>query len=576
MKFLILLTINLVLVFTFTQGQTHKLKTHQSRKVGFIKTVEDPLKVDSLIRTQIKDLKSNYFLFVFNTLYDEITLTPQILNDFNTARNYLDCDHDIVFLLYNKNIIQKSRYKDYLMKGMGLTEKEVNQIKIIENDSLYLKILEPMRLQRTYYFFNHELVYKEFGKSTSREYKNVLNYQKFKLEKNNSTELEDPKDFYFKTQNNFIVHQDKIYFISNFFGKLVSYDKNAGKILQIFDLNRLDPFYLYSLIQKDTFLVNYARAHRYYQTNVMRPILVLNDLFITNNENFLASVTMELPVPSSYDFKMLLDNGKSKEIKKGQTTFESFSFLLEMDSLFNVLQIYPFTEINKNNFIKTSIFDGSDTGYLLDNTLLYCTVIISNKFAQRFGTGRYGIGIYEFQNNQWDLKQIKTIYSRKVTQRDEFNYRNNFFVFQNDTFLTSIGTGGIYNITKNKLYLFNPIIKYPLKKEKYQLVSDNPNEDLTKQQFINFIPIASTPIFNQQYLASIYVFQEKKLLLEIRDSCMNVVGLIDLTHYQDFSNLTSQFLSNITAVQMKDDKIYLLHLVEDKFYISEYKISFCK
>lgn len=565
-----------ILLATFTQAQTYKLKNTQHKSVGFIKRLQDPLKVDSLIRTQIKDLKSNYFLFIFNTLYQEITLTPQILNDFNTARKYLDCDHDIVFLILNRNIIQKSRYKDYLMKGMGLTEKEVNQIKIIENDSIYLKILEPMRLQRTYYFCNHELVYKEFGKSTNREYKNVLNYQKYKLEKINSIELEDPKDFYLKTQDNFKVHHDKIYLISDFFGKLVSYDKNTGKILQIFDLNRLDPIYLYSLIQKDTFLVNYAKAHRYHQTNVMRPSLVLNDLFIKNNENFLVSVTVELAVPSSYNLKMLLDNGKTKKIKKGQTTFESFSFLLEIDSFFNVLQIYPFIDIDKNNLKKTSIFDASDVGYLLNKNWIYCLIVFADRFSQKFKSGRYGIGIYEFQNSQWNLKQIKTIYSKKVTQREEFNFRNNFFVFQNDTFITSIGTGGLYNITKNKLYLFNPVIQYPLKKEKYKLVSDTPNDDLDKGQFINFIPIASAPIFNHQYLASLYVFQEKKLLLEIRDSNMNVVGFIDLTNYQDFSNLANQFLSNITAVQMIEDKIYLLHLVNDKFHISEYQITICK
>lgn len=572
MKFLVLL-INFVFVFNFILSQNHKLKNTQLKKVGFIKKLEDEHKVDSLIRTQVKDLKSNYFLFVFNVLYDEITLTPQILNDFNIARNYLDCDHDIVFLMFNKNIIQKNRYKDYFTKGMGLSEDEINKIKIIENDSLYLKILDPMRLQRTYYFFGNELIYKEFGKSTNRGYKDALKFQKFKIEKINNIELEDPKEFYLKTQSNFIINKDKIYVISNFFGKLISYEKNTGKILQILDLKRLDPFYLYSFIVKDTFLINYARAHSNYQTNIMRPNLVLNDIFTMNNGNFLLSVTIEMPVPSSYDFKMLLDNGKTKHFKKGQTILESFSLILEIDSVLNILQIYPFREIFKNNFKKTNIFDASDTGYLLNKNLLYCAIVTMDKFSLKSKTGRYGIGIYEFNNHHFELKQIKTIYNKKVTKREEFNYRNNFFVFQMDTFIASIGTGGIYNISKNVFYSYNPLIEYSLKKEKYDFTSHN---DLEKLQFINFIPITSAPIFNHQYLANLYIFQEKKLLLEFRDSSMNVVGLIDLTNNKDFSNLTNQFLSNINAVQIIGNSIYLLHLINNKFFISEYKISFCK
>lgn len=526
---------------------------------------------DSLIRQYSpKPLPSSYYVILVDIGLSETTLLPAVRQEYQNVLQIAKCNEAIVFVIYNIDI-PKRFVKDYLVKRIQIEEKKINQYIIIENNELYEKILNGTILLKNLFIFRHKLCYKKITKFYSIT-ETVLPHERIQIlpeEKtliSLDTMLLKANDYIFPFKPGYIL------LLPDMRPGLISVNLKTGAIENVYFTDSLDAYDLIKQInqqRKNKVDIPINRSVSDFYKKIGRQTIKIYSVYY--DPPFLyCALDVEIPIKNNRNVYLMSENNEYYLRPKGGYLLTPILTLLVLDEKLKVKDwIVP-----AYNFPMDSIFLAGIMGFMVKNNEFYTMVFrenIQNDTLQNV----YHVWVSKFllQQSTYTNESKLFNYNDEESNKEGTYGGTNFFVsFKDKILFTSIWRNHWLQIYPSfKKFPFNPFLSYQPKPD-YIKPEHISYQDTIEKLFTNYTVLASNKVLDK-YLATIYQFQKSNIILEIRDSNMQIVDVIDLSHLDPLTFRPTFKFSQKSSLCIHDNSIIILSLENEQIYLKRYKLE---
>jgi hypothetical protein len=501
----------------------------------------------------------------------ETTMLPAVRQEYQNILKIKKCNENIVFVVYNKELPPKY-VKEYFIKRFEIAEKLLKDYVVIENNDLFIKILKGTWIEKNLYIFRHKLCYKKIMKFYSiNEY--PLPHERFQIKPVEKLAIKIDSMLLKSNDYIFPYKPGHVIIIPDIRPGPLSVHLKTGAVEKVFFLDSLDAYNTIKQMnknRKNPLDIPLNRSLSEHYKKIGRQTLNIQSVYYDPPLLYCA-VDIEIPVKMKRTVKVMNEENKYYERQKGGYVLTPVTSFLVFDENLKIKDwIFPGDDI-----VLDSVFLASHMGFMIKNQTLYTATFredIQNDTLQNI----YPVWISKFQlQNSTYTKEEKLYVYSKEENRTECSFGGTYFFtsFHNNLYMISNGRNHWLRIlpTIQKQFL-NPFRHYEPKPDYYQ-PDEITFQDTFEKIFYNYEILASNKILGK-YLATVYRFQMEHFTLEIRDSSMNLVDVIDLNPIDPitFSKSFDGYFNTISLC-IHDDSLLVLGLENDQIIIKKYKIE---
>lgn len=524
---------------------------------------------DSLIRKAHPELKlsSSYYIFLYPMVGAATTFAPQVIKEMR-ALNELGIrrsKEDILFIFMNEQGLNPQLIPNYLKEVLLLDEDALKSIKFIVNDQVY-HALNQGELAKLLYIYRSKLVYKRPCKLYGILEKPVP-HEIIDLEELPKLQISADSILLLGTDKLISYQTNRLLLQTDIKDALLELNPNTGKMGQSFSLKNYDPTEVYcQLFASDSAACAYARQHYPQLKQSNRQALNIYTIKYFDHKIY-ALVSIEAFEKLKHKYTYWNDEGVKKTKAKETPILSAFGAMMVLDTNFQVLELYRIDDKGSKAKFRLK-YPGFDVGFFLSSpTELYTTngyLLVLPFLSKR------SIAKFTFSKERKEIRfagNLKGKTSQKTQNKLAFqNLKTFFYSLDGNTYYSYDVYGDIYDLnTGKKASSFTGDGRPPYKKEVYRKFAEDDFEEK-----LNFEIHAIQPVFDGQFLAAVYKYQNR-LILEIKTSSLETVDIIDLSQIPAFENYLSVPYKNNICIN--NNHLYYLSMDQGKYFLNTFKLN---
>lgn len=528
--------------------------------------------IPNLIQANFQNVPSSYFIFVINPNNGSNTNGNVIFQAYSDLKlRYPEIP--IYYIINNDGISEKNvqRYFEEVLK-IPLSGSGNSMVKI--SGDLYKKCSRGNLLSVLEYVYNGSLYYASpFKVSYTPNISFPSNIVSVKFIKRVKI-----SDKYLNTNLNFLRPcGDKILQLADANNRLSILDPETGNYEATLDMSALDPMDIFAkYISSDKGSIDTAKKYNDWLKKNNRLVLPIYNMYFDGKDIY---VYFGLQYAKTVDESFLMDvkdmGGSVTSLKKGDVYFASTTFIMKCNTKLKVEHIYKCQA------------PGGDTSTMVDPDMTAAFFVEGNTIHAFNGASSYigqetdsmkkspyynkGICRYKFPE---DEKSNDLIFDGVDSPPFVEGVDKKTVYIDGNIFTWGHTLCAIYN-TSPLIYALNqsaPIAKlHALGVAAPEIQEHYPNDLLdTSTLVFNWEFFTCASILNNKYEAFLYSYQQKIPLLELKDSKMHTVQVINLSELIPALTNPDYVKSNVVLM---NDTIYVWIFEDGDFYLYSYQIS---
>lgn len=526
--------------------------------------------IDSLIRYRHPELNlsNNFHLFTYPLYGATTTFAPQAIKGMKELTMYpiKKCNEDILFVFDNRGGIAEKQIDEYFRKVFLWNDWQIKQIKYVIDNEIFHIINNGSDLIQQMFFFNGKEQYNKFVKHHTINQKDIQ-HNTFSIVKQNPIKITKLPTI-LQTKDKIISINDSATLLnSDIEDRLLKVSLNTGEVLQSFSLAEYDNADLFCryIANGDTAKCDFAKKYNRKLKDTNRKTI---DILATvqYGDYLYCSVSLEVYQENKEKYEYINDEGEKISIPIGKETLTPYLILLKLDNNFKILDIKKIDEEGYLNVTKDETYFMFDLGFRFispDTLIAQNTIFSKQRLVSQFS-------LFSMEKNElkWLTFLPNKIKEKTVDKKAYNNIASFYTTFNGKTYFSYDCEGESYCIEDNKVASKLSGDGIPqFKKEKYMEYAAVTVKGIKENYDIH----AVATIQNGEYLAYIYDYQKRVMLLEIKDKQLNTIDIIridtDPTIRQYFDDAV---LNNMTII---NDTIYFITTDGKDYYFNRYKIT---
>lgn len=526
--------------------------------------------IDSLIRNRHPELNlsNNFHLFTYPLCGATTTFAPQAIKGMKELTMYpvKKCNEDILFVFDNRGGIAEKQIDEYFRKVFLWNDWQIKQIKYVIDNDLFRIISNGSELMRQLFIFNGKIQYNQVVKHHTINQKDIQ-HNTFSIVKQNPIKITKLPTI-LQTRDGIIPIKDSIALLNcDIEDRLLKVNLNTGEVLQSFSLAEYDNADLFCryLANGDTAKCNFAKKYNSKLKATNRKSVDIYNL-VKYGDYLYCSVSLEVYQENEEKYEYINDEGEKKSIPVGKEMVTAYLLMATLDSNLKVIDIRRIDDTSYLSKLKKECYFMFDLGFSLispDSLIVYNTILSNPKPSPQFSLFLMKKGEVKWQSF------LPNRVNKNIMDKIDFDINASFYkTFNGKTYFSYNCEGNAYCIEDNKIaFILSGDGIQPFKKEKYQDFVEVKIKEVKENYDIH----AVATIQNEEYLAYIYDYQKRVMLLEIKDKQLNTIDIIridtDPTIRQYFDDAV---LNNMTII---NDTIYFITTDGADYYFNRYKIT---
>ncbi|MBA3986958.1 MAG: hypothetical protein H0X63_10395, partial [Flavobacteriales bacterium] len=300
---------------------------------------------DSIIRTYVDfPLSQNYYVITYPTAAATTSWATQVIQGYNMLvhDNIKQCNEEILFVFNNAGGFKKNYFPQFFKDAFLFTDKDIQQIKYIVNDTLYAA-MEGIYSKLTKIFYVHQgsLLF-QYTPKWHKINPTLIRHDEFEIQPLAPITI-DEDTFRIRRYDELYPYKNgKLLISTDIQDCILELDISKGKIKKSFCSKSLDPadFFCKHIAENDIEKCAFAKKHNISYLNLNRQMIDVLMLQTDTAGNIYCLTTVEAAQINQKDYEGIDDEGNHRIVPKGEPRLSPWYMMLKLDSNFNIKDVY--------------------------------------------------------------------------------------------------------------------------------------------------------------------------------------------------------------------------------------------